>query len=111
MSDDTQRVATADLKLVLRNTEKSARDAQAALEATERLALSVSPRFNAIEAWLTGLEQRMTALEQRMASVETGIDGIARSNHRIDVRGHSTALPGGYRHRRDCADRRDRRQR
>ena len=84
MSDDTQRVATADLKLVLRNTEKSARDAQAALEATERLALSVSPRFNAIEAWLTGLEQRMTALEQRMASVETGIDGIARSNHRIE---------------------------
>ena len=25
MSDDTQRVATADLKLVLRNTEKSSR--------------------------------------------------------------------------------------
>jgi hypothetical protein len=48
MSDDTQRVATADLKLVLRNTEKSARDAQAALEATERL-----------EARLIGLEQRL----------------------------------------------------
>jgi hypothetical protein len=34
MSDDTQRVATADLKLVLCNTENAARDAQAALEAT-----------------------------------------------------------------------------
>ena len=32
MSDDTQRVLTADLKLVLRNTEKASRDAQAALE-------------------------------------------------------------------------------
>jgi hypothetical protein len=48
MSDDTQRVATPDLKLVLRNTEKSARDVQAALEATERL-----------EARLIGLEQRL----------------------------------------------------
>ena len=36
MSDDAQRVATADLKLVLCNTEKSARDAQAALETTQR---------------------------------------------------------------------------
>ena len=52
MSDDTQRVATADLKLVLRNTEKSARDAQAALEATERLVASVGPRFDALEARL-----------------------------------------------------------
>jgi hypothetical protein len=50
MSDDTPRVATADLKLVLRNTEKSAtRDSQkAALEAAERL-----------EARLIGLEQRL----------------------------------------------------
>ena len=26
----------------------------------------------------------MTGLERRMASVEAGIDGIARSNHRIE---------------------------
>jgi hypothetical protein len=76
MSDDTQHVATADLKPVLRNTEKSARDAQAALEATEP-GRRHRPRFTSIEARLTGLEQRL-------ASVETGIDGVARSNHRIE---------------------------
>ncbi len=37
----------------------------------------VGPRFDAIEARLTGLERRM-------ASVETGIDGIARSNQQIE---------------------------
>jgi hypothetical protein len=37
MSDNTQRGATAELMLLLRNTEKSAREGQAALEATERL--------------------------------------------------------------------------
>lgn len=52
MSDDTQRVATADLKLVLRNTEKSARDAQAALEATERWVAGVGPRFES--QWVLG---------------------------------------------------------
>jgi hypothetical protein len=78
MSDDTQRVATAELKILLRNTEKSAREALAALEATERLVvIGVGARFDAIEARLIGLEQRVVV-------VETGIDAVERSNHRIE---------------------------
>ena len=87
MSDDTQRVLTADLKLVLRNTEKSARDAQAALEAIERLVAGVGPRFDALEARLTGLEGRLTGLERRLAAVEASVDVVARNTHRaIDRR-------------------------
>jgi hypothetical protein len=77
VSDDTQRVATADLKLVLHNTESAARDAQAALEATGRLIAGIGPRFSAIEARIGGIEQRLTAVE---ASVEAG----ARTMHRIE---------------------------
>lgn len=66
-----------ELTLVLRNTETASRDARAAFDATERLVLSIGPRFDAIES-------RITSLESRMASVERGIDGIARSNHRIE---------------------------
>jgi hypothetical protein len=60
MSDDTQRVATADLKLVLHNTEKSKNPLgtrRLRLEATERLVAGVGPRFNAIEARLIGRAQ------------------------------------------------------
>jgi hypothetical protein len=78
MSDNTQRGATAELMLLLRNTEKSAREGQAALEATERLVvIGVGARFDCVEARLTGLERRM-------AAVETGIDAVERSNHRIE---------------------------
>lgn len=84
MSDDTQRVATADLKLVLRNTEKSARDAQAALEATERLVAGIGPRFDALDARLTGLEGRLNGLERRFAAVEASVDAVARNTHRIE---------------------------
>ncbi len=73
-----------DLTLVLRNTETASRDARAAFDATERLVLSIGPRFDAIESRITSLESRMTSLESRMGSVEKGIDGIARSNHRIE---------------------------
>ena len=77
MNDDTQRVSTADLKLILRNTEKGSRDAEAALEATERLVTGVGARFDALEG-------RVTALERRITGLERGMDGIARSNHRIE---------------------------
>ena len=84
MSDDTQRILTADLKLVLRNTENASRDAQAAFEATERLVIGVGARFDSIESRISSLESRMTGLERRVGSVEKGVDGIARSNHRIE---------------------------
>jgi hypothetical protein len=98
MSDDTQRVSTADLKLVLRNTATASRDAAAALEATERLVIGIGARFDALEGRLTGsesrfgalesrftaLETRFTALETRAGSLERGMDSIARSNHRIE---------------------------
>lgn len=77
MSDDTQRILTTDLKLVLRNAEKASRDAEAAFEATERLVIGVGARFDA-------LESRTSGLERRLAAVEKGLDGIARSNHRIE---------------------------
>ena len=77
MDDDTQRVSTPDLRLILRNTEKTARDAEAALEVTERLVTGVGARFDALEG-------RMSALERRVGGLERATDSIARSNHRIE---------------------------
>ena len=77
MSDETTPVVTADLKLVLRNADRAARNAAAAFEASERLVTGIGARFDAVESRLTGLELRMS-------SVERGVDGIARSNHRIE---------------------------
>jgi len=77
-------IENVDLKLVLRNTEKASRDAEAALEATLRLATSVGARFDALESRMSSLETRMTSIERRIGSVESGLDGIARSNHRIE---------------------------
>ena len=62
---------------VRHRTEKSSRDAQAALEATERLVIGVGALFDAVEARLTGLERRM-------ASVETSVDSVARPTHKIE---------------------------
>jgi hypothetical protein len=73
-----------DLKLVLRNTEKASGDTEAALEATERLVVSIGARFDSIESRISTLESRMTGLERRVGAVEKGVDGIARSNHRIE---------------------------
>ena|ERR1700760_3987018 len=91
MSDDTQRVSTVELHLILRNTENASRDAAAALEATERLINGVGPRFDALDSRLNGLEGRFSALEGRFAALErrvTGLertmDSIARSNHNIE---------------------------
>ena len=73
-----------DPRLVLRNTEKASRDAAAALEATERLVVSIGARFDSIESRISTLESRITDVERRIGSLENGMDGIARSNHRIE---------------------------
>ena len=74
MSDQPENL---DVKLILRNTEHASRDAQAAMEVTERLVVSIGARFDA-------LESRVTSLEIRMTAVERGLDAIARSNHRME---------------------------
>ncbi len=73
-----------DLTLVLRSTEKASRDAEAAFDATQRLVVSVGARFASIESRISTLESRMSGLQRRVASVENGIDGVGRSNHRIE---------------------------
>ena len=73
-----------ELTLVLRNTERSSRDAAAALEATERLVVSIGARFDSIEARISTLESRMSGVDRRVGSIEHGIDSLARSNHRIE---------------------------
>jgi predicted nucleic acid-binding Zn-ribbon protein len=73
-----------DLTLVLRSTEKASRDAEAAFDATQRLVVSVGARFDSIESRISTLESRMSGLQRRVASVENGIDGVGRSNHRIE---------------------------
>jgi predicted nucleic acid-binding Zn-ribbon protein len=80
-----------DLKLILRNTEHASSDARAALEATDRLVNHIGARFDAIEDRLTamesrivGVESRMVGVERRVTGIETGMDSIARSNHRIE---------------------------
>lgn len=73
-----------DLAIVLRNTEKASRDAEAAFAATERLVVHIGVRFDSIESRISTLETRMNGLERRLGSVEHGVDGIARSNHRIE---------------------------
>jgi hypothetical protein len=68
MTDDTQPpVALADLRLILRNTEKATRDAQAAVAACERLIGGLGARFEAIEARLVAIEQRQSAMEVSIA--------------------------------------------
>ena len=81
MMSETQNL---DLKLVLRNTEKASHDAAAALEATERLVVSIGSRFDSIESRMSTVEIRMNGLERRIGSLENGLDGIARSNHHIE---------------------------
>ena len=73
-----------DLRLILRNTERASRAAQAAFDATERLVVSVGNRFDALESRMTAVESRMASLESRIGCVEKGMDGIARSNHRLE---------------------------
>ena len=73
-----------DLKLILRNTEQASRDALAAMEATERLVISIGARFDALESRAGSLEARMTSLELRITAVEKSVDGIARLMHRTE---------------------------
>jgi hypothetical protein len=74
-----------ELALILRNTEIASRDARAAFDATERLVAGIGPRFAGMEAHLSALEVRVGALEARVGALEVGIDGVARSNYRIET--------------------------
>ena len=67
-----------DLTLLQSLVQKASRDAEAALAATERLANSVLPSLQALEA-------RVSALEARFSGLERGLDQIARSNHRLEA--------------------------
>ena len=67
-----------ELALILRNTETASRDARAALEATERFVENIGPRLSALEA-------RFSSLEARVGGLEKGLDGVARSNYRIET--------------------------
>jgi hypothetical protein len=42
-------------------------------------------RSDRLESRFCALESRVTGLERRMASLWRGMDGIARSNHRIET--------------------------
>ena len=66
MTDDTQPpVALADLRLILRNTEKAASDLRSLREAVEDMATSLGRRLTAIEASQRVIEDRITTLEAR----------------------------------------------
>ena len=67
-----------DLTLLQSLVQKASRDAEAALAATERLASSVLPSLQALEA-------RFSALEARFSGLGRGLDQIARSNHRLEA--------------------------
>jgi hypothetical protein len=69
---------TIELALILRNTETASRDARAAFDATERLVEGIGPR-------LSSLEPRLSALEGRVGGMEKGLDGLARSNYKIET--------------------------
>ncbi len=59
MTDDTQ----PDLRLLMRLVEKAASDIRTVRDATERLTSGWGYRLDAIEARLTGLEQRFASRE------------------------------------------------
>jgi hypothetical protein len=65
--DNTRHVPTANLRLILRNTQQVTRDAQAAIAAVERLIGGLGARFEAIEARQAAIEQRQSAMEVSIA--------------------------------------------
>jgi septal ring factor EnvC (AmiA/AmiB activator) len=67
-----------ELALILRNTETASRDARAAFDATERLVEGIGPRLSSLVA-------RLSALEARVGGIEKGLDGLARSNYKIET--------------------------
>jgi hypothetical protein len=76
---------TADWTIIVRNSQKAARAAEAALEITQRLETDLSHR-------LTALEGRFGALEGRMTSVAAGLDSLHRAVLRIaDIQDDQTA--------------------
>lgn len=58
-----------DLALVLRNTERAARAAEAALAGFHRLGAELSPRMTALEARFSGLEARIPAMAAGLNSL------------------------------------------
>jgi hypothetical protein len=64
--------AIVDLTLVLRNTERAARAAEAALAIYQRMEGELGHRLGAMEARLSGLESRIPALAAGVNSVERG---------------------------------------
>jgi hypothetical protein len=79
----------ADWTLIVRNSQKAARAAEAALEITQRLEADLSHR-------LTALEGRFGALEGRMTSAAAGLDSLHRAVLRIaDIQDDQTARLDG----------------
>jgi hypothetical protein len=67
VTDDNTHVLTADLRLILRNTQQTIQDAQAAFAAVERLIGGLGARFDAIAARQAAIEQRQSAMEVSIA--------------------------------------------
>jgi septal ring factor EnvC (AmiA/AmiB activator) len=74
-----------ELAIILRNTETASRDARAAFDATERLVEGIGGRFDSVESRIATLESRIAGLERRVGSMEKGLDGLARSNYKIET--------------------------
>jgi hypothetical protein len=64
---------TLDLTLVLRNTERAARAAEAALAVVRRLETELGHRMTALEARFSGLEGRIPAIAAGINSHELGL--------------------------------------
>ena len=62
-----------DLTIVLRNTERAARAAEAALAVVQRLETELSPRMSSLEARFSGLEGRIPAIAAGLNSLELGL--------------------------------------
>ena len=77
---------TVELGLILRNTQRAVRAAEAALEIAQRLETDFGHRF-------TALEGRFTALEGRVTSLAAGLNSVHRAVLRIaEVQDDHTTL-------------------
>src|SRR4051794_16141799 len=61
-----------DLRLILRNTERAASAAEAALAISQRLETEIGGR-------IAGLESRFTALEGRIPALAAGLNSLERA--------------------------------
>ena len=79
-----------DLTIVLRNTERAARAAEAALAGLNRLEAEFSPRMTTLEARFSGLEARIPAMAAGLNSL--AMDVLRINDKMLDHDGRFDAI-------------------